>query len=191
MACGTQVWPQLTISARLEYMGFSWSFVTFAWALSLNTSSTWLAMERPLFVAIRLWAMSIGHTLISLGLPEALYVRYILIGVCYGSQWSLMPTITAEIFGLWHFGIGSYIQDLYTTWKQHNPTRGCASVSIASSYLKIFPDCGSSFRIGVHRCFCIVPWNQDFLSAGDTCKVSLFHRIKVHYKVLLVYVMMM
>lgn len=75
---------------------------------------------RPLFMAITLVTMSIGHAVISSGLPGALYVGSVLVGVCYGSQWSLMPTITSEIFGLRHFGtifnaisiaspLGSYI----------------------------------------------------------------------------------
>ena len=75
---------------------------------------------RPLFMAIALLIMSIGHALISSGLPGVLYVGSILVGVCYGSQWSLMPIITSEIFGLRHFGtlfnaiaiaspLGSYI----------------------------------------------------------------------------------
>ncbi|KAJ7945955.1 Protein NUCLEAR FUSION DEFECTIVE 4 [Quillaja saponaria] len=75
---------------------------------------------RPLFMVITLSAMSIGYTMIASGLPGALYAGSILVGVCYGSQWSLMPTITSEIFGIRHMGtifntitiaspVGSYI----------------------------------------------------------------------------------
>ncbi|XP_028784079.1 protein NUCLEAR FUSION DEFECTIVE 4 [Neltuma alba] len=75
---------------------------------------------RPLFMFITLMIMSIGHLVIASGLPAALYVGSVLVGVCYGSQWSLMPTITSEIFGLAHMGsifntitiaspVGSYI----------------------------------------------------------------------------------
>lgn len=75
---------------------------------------------RPLFMVITLASMSIGHMLIASGFPGALYVGSVLVGVCYGSQWSLMPTITSEIFGVVHMGtifntvtfaspIGSYI----------------------------------------------------------------------------------
>lgn len=49
-----------------------------------------------------------------------LYVGSILMGICDGSQWSLMPTITSDIFGVRHMGtifntiaiacpLGSYI----------------------------------------------------------------------------------
>lgn len=75
---------------------------------------------RPIFMAITLATMSIGHSVIASGLPGALYAGSILVGVCYGSQWSLMPTIASEIFGVAHLGtifntitiaspLGSYI----------------------------------------------------------------------------------
>uniref|UniRef100_A0A5B7BJV6 Nodulin-like domain-containing protein n=1 Tax=Davidia involucrata TaxID=16924 RepID=A0A5B7BJV6_DAVIN len=75
---------------------------------------------RPLFMVITLATMSIGHAVIASGLPGALYVGSIVVGVCYGSQWSLMPTIVSEVFGVVHMGtifntitiagpVGSYI----------------------------------------------------------------------------------
>ncbi|XP_068663854.1 protein NUCLEAR FUSION DEFECTIVE 4 [Aristolochia californica] len=75
---------------------------------------------RPLFMAVALATMGVGHAVIASGLPGALYAGSVLVGVCYGSQWSLMPTITSEIFGLKHMGtifntiaiaspIGSYL----------------------------------------------------------------------------------
>ncbi|KAH1254824.1 Protein NUCLEAR FUSION DEFECTIVE 4 [Glycine max] len=75
---------------------------------------------RPLFMVITLLIMSIGHVVIASGLPGALYAGSILVGICYGSQWSLMPTITSEIFGVGNMGsifntitiaspVGSYI----------------------------------------------------------------------------------
>lgn len=75
---------------------------------------------RPLFIVLTLVTMSIGHAVIASGLPGALYSGSVLVGVCYGSQWSLMPTIASEIFGVRHMGtifnaitvaspVGSYI----------------------------------------------------------------------------------
>ncbi|XVF54233.1 hypothetical protein PTKIN_Ptkin05aG0164100 [Pterospermum kingtungense] len=75
---------------------------------------------RPLFIVLTQATMSIGHAVIASGLPGALYAGSILVGVCYGSQWSLMPTIASEIFGVRHMGtifnaitiaspVGSYI----------------------------------------------------------------------------------
>lgn len=59
---------------------------------------------RPLFMSMTLAGMSAGHGLIASGLPGSLYVGYVVVGVCYGSQWSLMPTIASEIFGFRHLG---------------------------------------------------------------------------------------
>ena len=59
---------------------------------------------RPLFISITLGIMSVGHVIISSGMPGALYFGSIFIGLCYGSQWSLAPIITSEIFGLTHMG---------------------------------------------------------------------------------------
>jgi hypothetical protein len=75
---------------------------------------------RPLLMTLTLAAMTAGHVVIASGFPGNLYVGSVLVGVCYGSQWSLMPTITSEIFGVKHMGtifntiaiaspVGSYI----------------------------------------------------------------------------------
>ncbi|KAH6801232.1 Nodulin-like / Major Facilitator Superfamily protein [Perilla frutescens var. hirtella] len=75
---------------------------------------------RPLFMTLTLAAMTAGHIIIGSGFPGNLYVGSVLVGICYGSQWSLMPTITSEIFGVQHMGtifntiaiaspLGSYI----------------------------------------------------------------------------------
>ncbi|KAG0496134.1 hypothetical protein HPP92_000825 [Vanilla planifolia] len=59
---------------------------------------------RPVFISLTLALMSFGHAIISTGLPGSLHVGSMMVGVCYGSQWSLMPAITSELFGLRHFG---------------------------------------------------------------------------------------
>ncbi|KAL0364636.1 UNVERIFIED_CONTAM: hypothetical protein Sangu_0561200 [Sesamum angustifolium] len=61
---------------------------------------------RPLFMTLTLAAMTAGHVIGS-GFPGNLYVGSVLVGVGYGSQWSLMPTITSEIFGVQHMGLYS------------------------------------------------------------------------------------
>ncbi len=74
----------------------------------------------PLLMAITLATMAVGHIVIASGFPGILYMGSILVAICYGSQWSLMPTITSEIFGVRHMGtifntiglaspVGSYI----------------------------------------------------------------------------------
>uniref|UniRef100_A0A1J3GVY8 Putative transporter MCH1 n=1 Tax=Noccaea caerulescens TaxID=107243 RepID=A0A1J3GVY8_NOCCA len=75
---------------------------------------------RPLLMAATLGMMTMGHLIIASGFQGNLYVGSVIVGVCYGSQWSLMPTITSELFGVRHMGtifntisvaspIGSYI----------------------------------------------------------------------------------
>ncbi|CAA7019053.1 unnamed protein product [Microthlaspi erraticum] len=75
---------------------------------------------RPVFMAITLVIMAMGHLVMASGLVGSLYVGSLLVGLAYGSQWSLMPTITSEIFGIIHMAtifytisiaspIGSYI----------------------------------------------------------------------------------
>ncbi|KAL5544276.1 hypothetical protein UlMin_008060 [Ulmus minor] len=75
---------------------------------------------RPLLMTVTLATMTSGHIVIASGFSGNLYVGSILVGICYGSQWSLMPTITSEIFGVGHMGtifntiaiaspVGSYI----------------------------------------------------------------------------------
>ncbi|KAL1531780.1 protein NUCLEAR FUSION DEFECTIVE 4-like [Salvia divinorum] len=79
---------------------------------------------RPLFMIFTLATMSIGYAMIAFGFPGALYAGSVLVGVCYGSQWSLMPTIASELFGKEHLGtifntitsagpIGSYILSIW------------------------------------------------------------------------------
>ncbi|XP_010539949.1 PREDICTED: protein NUCLEAR FUSION DEFECTIVE 4-like [Tarenaya hassleriana] len=75
---------------------------------------------RPLLMATTLASMSIGHLIIASGFRGNLYIGSVIVGICYGSQWSLMPTITSELFGVRHMGtifntisvaspVGSYI----------------------------------------------------------------------------------
>ncbi|KAL8529661.1 hypothetical protein ACS0TY_006915 [Phlomoides rotata] len=75
---------------------------------------------RPLFMTLTLATMTGGHIIIGSGFPGNLYVGSVIVGICYGAQWSLMPTISSEIFGVLHMGtifntiavaspLGSYI----------------------------------------------------------------------------------
>ncbi|GAB4845553.1 hypothetical protein Ancab_038958 [Ancistrocladus abbreviatus] len=59
---------------------------------------------RPILMVFTLATMAAGHIIIALGFSGNLYIGTVLVGVCYGSQWSLMPTITSEIFGVLHMG---------------------------------------------------------------------------------------
>ncbi|KAF7113380.1 hypothetical protein RHSIM_RhsimUnG0132500 [Rhododendron simsii] len=59
---------------------------------------------RPLFMVLTLATMTAGHVIIASGFSGNLYVGSILVGICYGSQWSLMPVITSDIYGVLHMG---------------------------------------------------------------------------------------
>ncbi|MED6122700.1 hypothetical protein PIB30_042328 [Stylosanthes scabra] len=59
---------------------------------------------RPLLMAATLGTMIFGHVIIAVGFPGNLYLGPVLVGICYGAHWSLMPTITSEIFGVRHMG---------------------------------------------------------------------------------------
>ncbi|KAL2611362.1 hypothetical protein R1flu_023054 [Riccia fluitans] len=61
-------------------------------------------IARPVFLALTQATMSIGHLIYAVAFPGSLYVGSVIIGLCYGAQWSLMPAITSEIFGLVRFG---------------------------------------------------------------------------------------
>ena len=75
---------------------------------------------RPLLMTATLGMMVVGHLIIACGFRGNLYLGPVLVGIGYGAHWSLMPTITSEIFGVKHMGtifnaiaaaspLGSYI----------------------------------------------------------------------------------
>ena len=84
-------------------------------------------LVRPLLMTVTLAMIVVGHIVIASGFPGALYVGSIIMGICDGSQWSLMPTITSDLFGVEHLGtifntigiaspIGSYIFLCQSYW---------------------------------------------------------------------------
>ncbi|KAB1216692.1 putative transporter MCH1 [Morella rubra] len=101
-----------------------WSIWNFLGRFGAGYASDYLlhtrGWGRPFLMAVTLATMAAGHVVIAAGFPGNLYLGSILVGICYGSQWSLMPTITSEIFGVKHMGtifntiaiaspVGSYI----------------------------------------------------------------------------------
>ncbi|CAN4086082.1 unnamed protein product [Withania somnifera] len=112
-----------TTLARSTLVSF-WSIWNFLGRLGAGYISDIFLLRRgwprPLFMVFTLAAMTGGHVIIASGFPGNLYVGSLLVGICYGSQWSLMPTITKEIFGVVHMGtifntisiaspVGSYV----------------------------------------------------------------------------------
>ncbi|KAI3726915.1 hypothetical protein L1987_66722 [Smallanthus sonchifolius] len=105
---------------------------------------------RPLFISFTQLGMIIGHLII--GSSGNLYLGSVIVGVCYGSQWSLMPTITSEIFGVKHMGtifntiatanpIGSYIlsvQVIGNIYDKQAEARGGSCRGIRCFMLSLF-----------------------------------------------------
>ena len=101
-----------------------WSICNFVGRIGVGYLSDYLlhtrGWTRPLLMAISIAAMTTSHIVFASNLPGILYIVSILVSLCYGSLWSLMPTITSEIFGVRHLGtifnaiglacpVGSYI----------------------------------------------------------------------------------
>lgn len=60
-------------------------------------------MGRPVLLASSQAFLALGYIMISSAIPGCLYPALTIIGLCYGAQWSLMPAITSELFGLSRF----------------------------------------------------------------------------------------
>ncbi|CAK9206462.1 unnamed protein product [Sphagnum troendelagicum] len=61
-------------------------------------------IPRPFSLALSLAVLCGGHIVMAFAFPGSIYVGSIIVGLCYGAQWSLMLAITSEFFGLNHFG---------------------------------------------------------------------------------------
>lgn len=84
---------------------------------------------RPLCLAFSLGLMCFGNLVMASAAPGSLYVGSIVIGVCYGAQWSLMPATISELFGLRHFGT------LYNSVTMANPAAAyILSVGVAGFF---------------------------------------------------------
>ncbi|KAJ7537769.1 hypothetical protein O6H91_11G021700 [Diphasiastrum complanatum] len=59
---------------------------------------------RPAFVVLSMAAVSVGHVLNAIPVPGSLYLSSVVINFFDGMQWSLMFSITSELFGLPSFG---------------------------------------------------------------------------------------
>ncbi|CAH1434426.1 unnamed protein product [Lactuca virosa] len=131
-------------------------------------------LGRPLFISLTQAGMVAGHLII--GSCGNLLIGSVIVSICHGSLWSLMPTITSEIFGVKHMGtiintigvanpIGSYI----------------LSVGVIGSIYDKEAEAGGGSCYGIH-CFMI----SYFLFAGGCVfgilvSLVLFFRTKGFY----------
>ncbi|XP_071710847.1 protein NUCLEAR FUSION DEFECTIVE 4-like [Rutidosis leptorrhynchoides] len=134
---------------------------------------------RPLFVSLTQATMVLGHLIIGSG--GNLYIGTLIVGICNGAQWSLMPTICSEIFGVTHMGT------IFNTIGAANPIGSYifSVLIIGSIYDKQVETKGGGSCIGVH-CFML----SFFVFAGVClfgCLVSLvlFFRTRRFYALIL------
>ncbi|XP_057437528.1 protein NUCLEAR FUSION DEFECTIVE 4-like [Lotus japonicus] len=59
---------------------------------------------RPAALAVFQLVMIVGHLIIGMGWPGALYVGTLLVGLGYGAHWAIVPATASELFGLRNFG---------------------------------------------------------------------------------------
>ncbi|XP_020587606.1 protein NUCLEAR FUSION DEFECTIVE 4-like [Phalaenopsis equestris] len=135
--------------------------------------------KRPLFLVITLATMAFGHASIASGFPGALYLGYVVVGVCYGSQWSLMPTISSEIFGLRHFG---------TIFNAIAIASPCGSYVLSVRVVGYIYDMESQKRTCVgNHCFrlsFVIMWLVSLMGAGVA--LALFFRTRKFYEQLMI-----
>ncbi|KAA3455877.1 protein NUCLEAR FUSION DEFECTIVE 4-like isoform X1 [Gossypium australe] len=62
------------------------------------------AYPRPIVIAMAQLVMAVGHVFFAMGWPGAMYIGTLLIGLCYGAHWAIMPATVSELFGLKKFG---------------------------------------------------------------------------------------
>eukprot|EP00850_Spirogloea_muscicola_P021812 SM000262S09891 [mRNA] locus=s262:105963:124729:- [translate_table: standard] len=63
------------------------------------------ALPRPLVQLGAQALLAIGHLCFAFAVPGSLYVGSLLVGMCYGVHWAVMPATASELFGLAHFGL--------------------------------------------------------------------------------------
>jgi len=120
---------------------------------------------RPLLMTATLGIMVLGHLIIACGFRGNLYLGPVLVGIGYGAHWSLMPTITSEIFGVKHMGtifnaiaaaspLGSYILSVkvvgYIYDKQADEDNLCFGIDcFMSSFFILAAVAFVTFLVGV------------------------------------------
>ncbi|KAG2679104.1 hypothetical protein I3843_11G036000 [Carya illinoinensis] len=134
---------------------------------------------RPFLMGITLAAMAAGHAVIASGFPRILYVGSILVGICYGSQWALMPTIASEMFGVRHVGT------IFNAIGIANPVGSYIfSVRIIGYIYDMEAGGEDNFCFGTH-CFMLSFLIMSFVAfLGFLVAIALFFRTKQIYHLL-------
>lgn len=87
------------------------------------------AYPRPVAMAVAQIIMAFGHIILAMGLPGAMYVGTVLIGLGYGAHWAIVPAAASELFGLKNFGA------LYNFLTVANPAGGLVFSGLIASHI--------------------------------------------------------
>ncbi|KAL9331996.1 hypothetical protein ACSQ67_001606 [Phaseolus vulgaris] len=119
-------YPRKSITACVSLLSI-WNYLGRVVAgFSSETLLTKYKVPRPLVFTLVMLLSCVGHILIALGAPNALYFASMIIGFSLGAQWPLIYAIISEIFGLKHYStlynfgavsspVGSYILNVRLT----------------------------------------------------------------------------
>ncbi|MBA0857806.1 hypothetical protein Goshw_017554 [Gossypium schwendimanii] len=61
------------------------------------------AHPRPIVIVMAQLVMVVGHVFLAMEWPGALYIGTLLVGLCYGAHWAIMPATVSKLFGLKKF----------------------------------------------------------------------------------------
>lgn len=87
------------------------------------------AYPRPVALAVAQGLMAIGHLILAMGWPGAMYIGTLLIGLGYGAHWAIIPATASELFGLKKFGA------LYNFLTLANPAGSLVFSGLIASYI--------------------------------------------------------
>ncbi|GJP30041.1 hypothetical protein CLOM_g22059 [Closterium sp. NIES-68] len=62
-------------------------------------------LPRPLLLLVAQIVMSAGHAIYAIAFPYSLHIGSLIVGLCYGVHWAVMPATVSELFGLKNFGL--------------------------------------------------------------------------------------
>jgi hypothetical protein len=134
-------------------------------------------VPRPVFILITLGAMAAGHVVIALAFPGALYIGPVIVGTCYGAQWSLMPATASEIFGLSSFG------SIFNTIAVASPLSSYVlSIKVTGYLYDLEADAGTSSCSGAH-CFRLSFFIMAAVCVAGSCaSLALISRTRRFYR---------
>ncbi|GMH15040.1 hypothetical protein Nepgr_016881 [Nepenthes gracilis] len=87
------------------------------------------AYPRPVAMAVAQTIMAVGHFFLGMGLPGAMYVGTLFIGLGFGAHWAIVPATASELFGLKKFGA------LYNFLTIANPAGTLLFSGLIASYI--------------------------------------------------------